>query len=236
MQTNAEKERLETSKDTGPRQSHFRRWWKFWRDRSEMMNKISEIPRYIACGRVTKRPIFEFISSLIHPNDSLQVFSLADDYSFGILQSGIHWQWFNERCSTLKRDFRYTSDTVFDSFSFPQSPTLAQAKKVATASVKLRQLRRKIMSENQWSLRELYRTLDLPGDNPLRKAQSELDAAVREAYGMKAKEDSLKLLLELNFAVAEREAQGLNVVAPGLPPVVKNPSEYITDDCVRMPD
>jgi hypothetical protein len=236
MQTNAEKERLETSKDTGPRQSHFRRWWKFWRDRSEMMNKISEMPRYIACGRVTKRPIFEFISSFIHPNDSLQVFSLADDYSFGILQSGIHWQWFNERCSTLKRDFRYTSDTVFDSFSFPQSPTLAQAKKIATASVKLRQLRRKIMSENQWSLRELYRTLDLPGDNPLRKAQSELDAAVREAYGMKAKEDSLKFLLELNFAVAEREAQGLTVVAPGLPPVVKNPSEFITDDCVRMPD
>jgi N-6 DNA Methylase len=236
MQTNAEKERLETNKDTGPRQSHFRRWWKFWRDRSEMMNKISEMSRYIACGRVTKRPIFEFISSSIHPNDSLQVFSLVDDYSFGILQSGIHWEWFNERCSTLKREFRYTSDTVFDSFAFPQSPTLAQAKKVAAAAVKLRQLRRKVMIENQWSLRELYRTLDSPGENPLRKAQSELDATVREAYGMKAKEDSLKFLLELNFVVAEREAQGLPVVAPGLPPVVKNPSEFITDDCVRMPD
>jgi hypothetical protein len=140
------------------------------------------------------------------------------------------------RCSTLKGDFRYTSNTVFDSFPFPQSPTLAQAKKVAAAAVKLRQLRRKVMTENQWSLRELYRTLDLPGDNPLRKAQAKLDAAVREAYGMKAKDDPLKFLLELNFMVADRETKSLPVVAPGLPPVVKNASEFITDDCVRMPD
>ncbi|MEG5174007.1 DNA methyltransferase [Microcoleus sp. B3-D7] len=236
IQANAEKEKQETDKDTGPRQSHFCHWWKFWRDRSEMMEKISQMPRYMACARVTKRPIFEFISSNIHPNDALQVFTLSDDYSFGILQSDTHWAWFTARCSTLTARFRYTSDTVFDSFAFPQSPTLAQAKKVAAAAVKLRQLRRKVMIENQWSLRELYRTLDLPGDNPLRKAQAELDAAVREAYGMKAKEDPLKFLLELNFEVADRETKSLPIVAPGLPPVVKNASEFITDDCVRMPE
>ena len=136
----------------------------------------------------------------------------------------------------MKRDFRYTSDTIFDSFAFPQSSTLAQAKKVAVAAVKLRQLRRKVMTENQWSLRELYRTLDLPGDNPLRKAQAELDAAVREAYGMKPKDNPLKFLLELNFEVADRETKSLPIVAPGLPPVVKNASEFMTDDCVRMPE
>ncbi len=236
IQANAEKEKQETDKDTGPRQSHFCHWWKFWRDRSEMMDKISQMPRYMACARVTKRPIFEFISSNIHPNDALQVFTLSDDYSFGILQSNIHWAWFTARCSTLTARFRYTSDTVFDSFPFPQSPTLAQAKKLAAAAVNLRQLRRKVMTENQWSLREVYRTLDLPGDNPLRKAQAELDAAVREAYGMKAKDDLLKFLLELNFEVADRETKSLPIVAPGLPPVVKNAREFITDDCVRMPE
>jgi len=236
MKKKAEEEQRETGKDTGPRQLHYHRWWKFWRGRLEMLDKIAILSRYIVCSRVTKRPIFEFISPQIRPSDALQVFPLADDYSFGMLQSGIHWEWFNQRCSTLKGDFRYTSDTVFDSFPFPQSPTLAQVKKVAAAAVKLRQLRRKVMTENQWSLRELYRTLDLPGDNPLRKAQAELDTAVREAYGMKAKEDPLEFLLNLNFAVAEREAKGLTVVAPGLPPVVKNPNEFITDDCVKMPD
>ena len=201
-----------------------------------MLDKISLIPRYIASARVTKRPIFEFVSSSIRPNDALQVFSLSDDYSFGILQSDIHWQWFNERCSTLKADFRYTSNTVFDSFPFPQSPTLSQVKKVALAAVKLRQLRQKIMTDNKFSLRELYRTLELPGKNRLRTAHEELDREVREAYGMKQKEDQLQFLLELNFAVADREVKNLPVIAPGLPPCVTNPSEFITDDCVRMPD
>lgn len=67
-------------------------------------------------------------------------------------------------------------------------------KKVATAAVKLRQLRCKVMTDNQWSLRELYRTLELPGDNLLRQAQVELDTAVRKAYGMKAKEDPLQFV------------------------------------------
>jgi len=44
------------------------------------------------------------------------VFSFADDYSFGILQSGIHWAWVVAKGSTLKGDQNYTSDTVFDTF------------------------------------------------------------------------------------------------------------------------
>jgi hypothetical protein len=236
IEKNANDERKQTGKENGPRQSHFRHWWKFWRGRPEMLEKISLIPRYVACARVTKRPIFEFVSSSIHPNDALQVFPLSDDYSFGILQSDIHWQWFNERCSTLKRDFRYTSDTVFDTFPFPQNPKLSQVKKVATAAVKLRELRQQIMIENKWSLRELYRTLEIPGKNRLRTAHEELDKAVREAYGIKREDDLLEFLLELNFVVAEREAQNLSVIAPGLPPCVTDASEFITDDCVKMPD
>jgi hypothetical protein len=59
---------------------------------------------------------------------------------------------------------------------------------------------------------------------------------VREAYGMKANEDPLQFLLTLNFAVAEREAKGLPVVAPGLPPCVTDASQFITDDCVKIPE
>ncbi|NET73466.1 MAG: class I SAM-dependent DNA methyltransferase [Sphaerospermopsis sp. SIO1G2] len=217
-------------------QNFLNKWWLLSYPRAELIEKINNIPRYIACARVTKRPIFEFISSSIHPNDALQVFPLSDDYSFGILQSDIHWQWFNERCSTLKRDFRYTSDTVFDSFPFPQNPKLSQVKKVATAAVKLRELRQQIMTENKWSLRELYRTLEIPGKNRLRTAHEELNKAVREAYGIKRQDDLLEFLLELNFAVADREANNLPVISPGLPPSVTDASEFITDDCVKMPD
>lgn len=236
MLKKAQEEQRQTGKDTGPRQVHYRRWWKFWRSRPEMLDKLSNISRYIACSRITKRQIFEFIDANIRPNDKLQIFVLPDDYSFGIISSGMHWEWFKAKCTTLKADYNYNAESIWETFPFPQSPTLAQAKKVAAAAVNLRKLRRKVMTENQWSLRELYRTLDLPGDNPLRKAHAELDAAVREAYSMKAKDDPLEFLLKLNFEVANRESQGLSVIAPGLPPVVKNPSEFITDDCVKMPE
>src|SRR5262249_37298382 len=103
-------------------QNFLNRWWLLSYPRPELISKVVAIPRYIACARVTKRPIFEFVCKRIRPSDALQVFTLGDDYSFGILQSGIHWEWFVARCSTLKGDFRYTSDTVFDSFPWPQSP------------------------------------------------------------------------------------------------------------------
>lgn len=195
-----------------------------------MLDKIAQVPRYAVCAQVTKRPIFEFVDPSVRPNAALIVFPLPDDYSFGILQSGIHWLWFIERCSTLKGDFRYTSYTVFDAFPWPQSPTLAQAEAVARAAVALRDLRRQDMQGNDWSFRELYRTLDLPGANPLKTVHDDLDRAVRAAYGMGPKEDPLTFLLALNGELADREADGQPVVGPGLPPSVEDAQRFTTTD------
>ena len=146
------------------------RWWQLSWGRGEMIAKLSSVPRFIACAQVTKRPIFEFISTAIRPNAALIVFPLPDDTSFGVLQSSIHWTWFVERCSTLTRRFRYTSDTVFDSFPWPQAPTLAQARKVAEAAVDLRSLRQKMMNQHGLSRRDLYRQLEEPGKSPIKDA------------------------------------------------------------------
>jgi hypothetical protein len=152
------------------------------------------------------------------------------------LQSTLHWEWFKARCSTLKGDYRYTSNTVFDSFPWPQWGTLkleetanggARSKKspteiagkVAKAARELRSLRNKIRAENNFSLRELYRTLELPGDNPLRKAHERLDEAVWEAYyyGLPKtmqKTDELEFLLHLNELCAKAEAAGNEIIGP----------------------
>lgn len=228
----AEKEKAATGKESTRWSRMANRWWQFRDYQPGTMAAIAAIPRYIGCSRVTKRPIFEFISSDVHPDNTVVVFPFPDDYSFGVLQSGLHWAWFVARCSTLKGDFRYTSETVFNTFPWPQSPSLGQAKKIADAAVTLRELRRSIMAENKWSLRELYRTLEIPGQNPLKAAQDVLDAAVRAAYGMKAKDEPLRFLLALNGELAEREASMKPVVGPGLPPVVKDSSQFITNDCM----
>ena len=88
---------------------------------------INSVPRYIACSRTTKRSIFEFISSTIHADSKLVVFPLPDDYSFGVLQSGLHWEWIKAKGGTQTARFTYTSDTVFDTFPWPQFDSVAQA-------------------------------------------------------------------------------------------------------------
>lgn len=234
IEANAIEEKQETGKENGPRQLHLKRWWKFWRSRPELIVSTQTLQRYIVCSRVTKRPIFEFVSPAIRPNDSMVAFALPDDYSFGVFQSDIHWEWFKARCSTLKGDFRYTSDTVFDTFPWPQKPSEEAVQSVAIAAVTLRTLRHRLMKATGSTLRDLYRSLELPGQNPLRDAQDALDTAVRAAYGMKPEEDVLAFLLKLNLALAAKEQKGESIVGPGLPPGIGNPQEFVSEDCVRM--
>jgi hypothetical protein len=185
-----------------------------------------------SASSVTKRPVFVFVGSSINPNDAVQVFALADDYSFGILQSGVHWLWFIERCSTLTERPRYTSNTVFDSFPSPQSPTLEQVRAVASAGLAVRSLRTRFMREYGYTLRDLYKTLELPGDNPLKQAHAELDSAVKKAYQMGARISVLEFLFALNQRVAEREASMGQVVGPGLPPNIRDARDFLTQDCI----
>lgn len=176
--------------------------------------------------------MFVFVDARVHPSDALQVFALEDDYSFGILQSTIHWEWFKARCSTLTERFRYTSDSVFDTFPWPQTPSAPAVGRVAKAARALRDARRKAAAANGESLRDLYRTLDLPGDNPLKNAQSDLDRAVRGAYEMAARESSLNFLLRLNAVCARSEAAGEIVTGPGIPASARNVSLLITSDSI----
>ena len=233
-QQGAADEKKSTGRDTGEHQSRLKTWWQLKRKRRRMTNAIEKIPRYVVCVRHTKRPIFEFLSSRVRPDSALTVFPLADDYSFGVLQSPVHFEWFIARCSTLKADFRYTSDTVFDAFPWPQKPTRGQIKVVAEAAVALRGLRRETMRKLNYSLRDLYRTLDQPGDNPLRHAHARLDAAVREAYGMADDADPLAFLLELNLACAAKEKAGEKITPPGLPHRTEDMESFVTEDCIQF--
>jgi SAM-dependent methyltransferase len=230
----AKAEKAATGKESTRWTRMANRWWHFRDYQPGTMSAIAGLPRYVACPRVTKRPTFEFVSSAIHPDNALAVFAFADDYSFGILQSGIHWAWFLARCSTLGGTFRYTSDTVFVTFPWPQKPETEQIRAVAKTARELRELRQRIMSANGWSLRDLYRTLETAGDNKLRDAHAALDSAVRTAYGMKEKDDILAFLLKLNLELADKESKGESIIAPGLPSFVTNPADFVSRDCVAV--
>lgn len=209
-----------------------KRWWHLSYPRGELMAKLNKLSRYVVCSRVTKRPVFEFVHSRIHPSDALSVFPLEDDYSFGILQSALHWAWFTARCSTLTARFRYTSDTVFDSFPWPQAPTKKQCSAVAKAAVALRTLRQTIAREHGLTLRAMYTSVEEPGEHPLKEAHAALDKAVRAAYGMPARKDALTFLLELNHECARKEELGDVVMGPGLPKDLAT-NDFVTLDCIE---
>ena len=98
----------------------------------------------------------------------------------------------------------------------------------------LRALRREVMTAHGWSLRDIYRTLDSPGDNPLRTAQARLDTAVRAAYVMPPKADPLAFLLALNLTLAAKEKVGEKVTAPGLPLATVERAAFTTNDCITV--
>lgn len=212
-------------------------WWHHMTGRVAMTHYLKTIRRYITCSRVTKRPVFDFVSNSVRPDSSLKVFAFEDDYTFGVLQSNTHWQWFAEKASTLKSDYRYTSHSVFDTFPFPQYPASAQVSAVANAGRALHEFRRERMASSEnLTLRDMYRTLEEPGANPLRDLHDALDQAVLAAYGFDPAADILEQLLALNHEVAARIEAGEDVTAPGIPPDYPDPAELVSDGCIQPPD
>jgi SAM-dependent methyltransferase len=208
------------------------RWWQLSFGRAELLASIGERKRFLVCSRVTKRPIFIFVSSSIRPSDALSCFAFEDDYSFGILQAAPHGQWFVAKSSKLTERLRYSPESVFDTLPWPQSPTAKQVREVSRAAKVLRGVRDDFTKKATGGLRALYRTLDLPGKNPLKDAHLALDAAVLDAYGFSARKDLLQQLLDLNHSVAAAIRDGKPVQGPGVASGYPNPGELVSTDCL----
>lgn len=192
-------------------------WWQHsWR-RPVMVAALATLPRYIALSGVAsehRMPILSFVSSEIRPSNLTFVFGLADDYSFGILQSAVHVAWFRERCSRLKADPRYTSKTVFDTFPWPQAPAQDMVDRVVDIVAELLAFRAERIAQGI-TIGQQYDSLRQPGRSRLRDLHNALDGAVLDVYGFDPDEDLLAQILALNLSVAELEQAGGAVRGPG---------------------
>ena len=208
------------------------RWWQLSFGRPELVSLIEKLPRYLVISLVSKRPIFVFVSSEIRPSNLLQAFVLADDYSFGVLSSDVHWRWFQCKSSKLTERFRF-GEGIWNTFPWPQTATVKQIDAVAAAARELRRVRADALPKMKGGLRALYRTLELPGANPLKDAHAALDTAVLTAYGFNPKRDLLVQLLASNQEVAAKIENGESVTAPGVPKNYPDPKKLVTDDCIK---
>ena len=57
------------------------RWWQLSFARGDLISWIESRSRFIACSRVSKRPVFVFIAKTIRPGDALTCFAFDDDYT-----------------------------------------------------------------------------------------------------------------------------------------------------------
>lgn len=229
------KERAESGNETSHYATWLRKWWRPQQARDEFRAAIRGRSRLIVCPKVSARPSFALLSTRFVPNNTMWLFALDDDYSFGIIQSNLHWDWTKAKGSRVRADITYTS-VVWRTFPWPQEPREAEVAAVAAAARELRRVRDTLMKENGWSLRALYQAAEIPGPHPLKDAQAALDQAVAQAYGMPADQEATEFLLELNKLVAEDEAEGRAVQGPGVPKGMdpRDP-RWTSDDCIMPP-
>jgi hypothetical protein len=141
-----------------------------------------------------------------------------------------------KRGENLQEHYRQAFDywtRVFDTFPWPQTATVKQIDAVAAAARELRRVRAEALPKLKGGLRALYRTLELPGANPLKDAHAALDTAVLTAYGFSAKKDLLAQLLALNQQVAAKIEKGEPVMPPGVPKNYPDAKKLVTGDCIR---
>jgi hypothetical protein len=229
------KARAESGTETGNYRAWLRQWWMPHRAREEFLRRLGDKHRVLVCPRVMARPVFAFLSTVFVPDNTLILFTLDDDYSFGIMQSRLHWEWVKAQGSKVRSDIQYTT-IAWRTFPWPQDPTDAQVAAVAAGARELRRVRDSLTQDNGWSLRQLYQAATVDGSHPLKDAQGALDAAVADTYGMPSDQSPTEFLLELNQLVAEDEEQGRKVRGPGLPDHLdpKDPRWFSTD-CIEPP-
>jgi hypothetical protein len=105
----------------------------------------------------------------------------------------------------MRRDLRYTPNTVFDSFPWPQAPTEETVAAMVDAAAEIMRYR---VEHAEQGLGVLYDSLREPGRNPLRDLHDELDRAVLAVYGFDPSEGLLAQLLALNQSIASEAEQG----------------------------
>ncbi len=213
-------------------ENFLKQWWKHAWGRAELFAQLKGKTRFICCSLVTKRPIFDFVSTDIKISAKLQAFLFDDDYSYGILQSSLHWEWVLMKGTTLEVRPTY-GEEVFNTFPWPQQPTPQQVRIIAQAARMLHEYRREVMRKSErLTMRDLYRSLEKPGKNPLKDLHETLDKAVMAAYGFDEQGDILAQILTLNSVVAAHIENGEPTTAPGIPTDYPDPSELVSEGCI----
>jgi len=192
-------------------------WWKYGEKRPALRKAIASLSCYFTVPRVSKWAVFIPAPLCWLPGDLNIVVASDDFYILGILTSKIHRVWVKAQSSTLEDRTRYTHNTCFETFPFPQMPSSKLVEQIRATAQQLHQYRTQQMETKQWGITQLYNKFFNEPTSQLFKLHAQLDKQVIQAYGFDASDDILEKLLELNLELAEKEKRGETVVGPWAP-------------------
>ena len=206
-------EHVRPKRDKNRREARKNNWWIHGESRPALRRALEPLKRYIVTPRVSKHPVYVWLSQTDLPSGALSVIATDRDSDYGVLNSYVHLIWRDRRQSTLEDRPQYTNE-VFESFPFPQAGDTQRADVEkwarhldAVRGQYLQAAPKRTLTTAYNDLGELRGTRDTK--NPaysLLLAHEKLDAAVAAAYGWQPNmtdDEILTALLALNL---EREA------------------------------
>lgn len=185
------------------------KWWLFGRPRVAMRKALAGLDRYVAGTRHGVRLHFCWCEPSTMASDATNVFAFSDDYSMGVLCSGLHANWAWAQSSTIREDIRYTPTSAFETFPWPE-PSPAARGAVEGSCRDYLQRRSLICLDRGIGLTKLDHETSEGLHPELVQLKRDLDCAVVAAYGWPESlaeegEQSNLRLADLNAAIAAGE-------------------------------
>ena len=148
------------------------------------IDSAEELARVLVFAQTSKTKYPVFLAPKIIFGHKLVVIKSFSDADFAILCSHLHYVWVHARGGKLKTDAVYTPSDVFDTFAFP----LTHPDGLGQIGAKYHDARRGVMAARSIGLTNLYNQFHDHADHDpamieLRALHTQLDLAVRDAYG-----------------------------------------------------
>lgn len=115
-------ENVKPVRATNNRLSIRERWWIHGEARPGMRQALKPLSRFIVTSIHATYRFFVWLTPEFIPNNALTIIAAEDDFTFGILNSGVHVSWAIRKGTALGvgNDDRYTATTTFVTFPFPE--------------------------------------------------------------------------------------------------------------------
>lgn len=179
----AKEERMAASRDDARKY-----WWRLVGRAERVYQEAARLglSETLANLRVSKRHVFARIPRDVAPESDMNVYALASNQAFAVLQSSAHQLWANRQASSLGTTRRYTPTTCFVTFPFPKGWSGCTA--LEQVGREYYEFRARWMRSEGLGFTEVYNRFHDPDDRDagvarLRSLHAALDQAVIDAYG-----------------------------------------------------